>query len=251
MEVCRLLNDTLLTNKKSWDEVAPRFYGRTALPEYGPFAPNENELNLFGDISAKKVLEIGCGSGHSLKYMNEHNAAELWGLDLSSSQIAAATELLKDTNGKLFESPMEMDPGLPHAYFDVVYSIFALGWTTNIDLTLRNIHKYLKPGGTFIFSWEHPLFSRVQNTEHGLSFNKSYHEEGSYEHQAWDYPAIMQQYKVSTYINSLINNGFNLVKMIEDVRVSEDLKARDENRWYNWAKVQSVPTTIIFKCEKL
>jgi hypothetical protein len=42
--------DTSEINKKSWDEVAPRFFGRTALPEYGPFAPTEDELSLFGDV---------------------------------------------------------------------------------------------------------------------------------------------------------------------------------------------------------
>jgi ubiquinone/menaquinone biosynthesis C-methylase UbiE len=251
LEVLSLNNDTLLINKKSWDEVAPRFFGRTALPEYGPFAPEETELNLFENVSGKKVLDIGCGSGHSLKYMNDKGAAELWGLDLSHSQISAAKELLKDTKVQLFQSPMELNPGLPHAYFDVVYSIFAIGWTTNLEQTLKNVHQYLKPGGTFIFSWEHPLFSRIQNTEDGLLFNKSYHEEGPYDHQAWNHPAIMQQYKVSTYINSLVDTGFKIVKMVEDVRINEELMTRDHNRWYNRAKVESVPTTIIFKCAKL
>ncbi|MBS8264382.1 class I SAM-dependent methyltransferase [Mesobacillus boroniphilus] len=243
-------NDTILINKKSWDEVAPRFYGRTALPEYGPFAPEETELKLFGSVRGKKVLDIGCGSGHSLKYMNDNGAAELWGLDLSHSQISAAGELLKDTNVKLFQSPMELNPGLPQTYFDVVYSIFSLGWTTNLEQTLKNVHEYLKPGGVFIFSWEHPLFSRIQNTDDGLLFNKSYHEEGPYDHQAWNHPAIMQQYKVSTYINSLVDTGFKIIKMVEEARITDELISRDHNRWYNWSKVQSVPTTIIFKCEK-
>ncbi|WP_246017833.1 class I SAM-dependent methyltransferase [Mesobacillus subterraneus] len=231
--------------------MAPRFYGRTALPEYGPFAPTENELNLFGDIRGKKVLDIGCGSGHSLKYMEECQASELWGVDLSRTQIEAATGLLKDTMAKLFESPMEGNPGIPETYFDIVYSIYALGWTTDLESTLKNIHTYLKAGGTFIFSWEHPLFSRVRSDDQGLKFDKSYHEEGPYDHQAWDHPAIMQQYKMSTYINSLVKHGLQIVQMIEDVRISEELKARDENRWYNWDKVQKVPTTIIFKCKKV
>lgn len=107
MEVLRLHADTLKVNKKSWDEVAPRFYGRTALPEYGPFAPTEDELSLFGDAAGLKLLEIGCGSGHSLKYMHDKKAGEIWGLDLSSSQIMAARELLNQTDVHLFESSME------------------------------------------------------------------------------------------------------------------------------------------------
>jgi 2-polyprenyl-3-methyl-5-hydroxy-6-metoxy-1,4-benzoquinol methylase len=56
-------------NKESWERTAERFFGRTALPEYGPYALNEGQLNLLGNVSGKKVLDIGCGSGHSLQYM--------------------------------------------------------------------------------------------------------------------------------------------------------------------------------------
>jgi len=37
----------------------------------------EDELKLFGDVSGKKMLDIGCGSGHSLKYHGDNNADEL------------------------------------------------------------------------------------------------------------------------------------------------------------------------------
>ena len=52
----------ILSNKKSWDEVAPRFFGRTALPTDGPFAPLEEDLNSFGEVSKLKVLDVGGGS---------------------------------------------------------------------------------------------------------------------------------------------------------------------------------------------
>jgi len=38
--------NTLTTNKKSWDEVAEKFFGRNPLPEYGPMAPSEDDLHL-------------------------------------------------------------------------------------------------------------------------------------------------------------------------------------------------------------
>ncbi|WP_019119860.1 class I SAM-dependent methyltransferase [Brevibacillus massiliensis] len=59
----------LQVNKQTWNQEAHRFFGRTPLPDYGPFAPGEEELRLLGDVENKKVLDIGCGSGHSLQYM--------------------------------------------------------------------------------------------------------------------------------------------------------------------------------------
>ncbi|WP_242698395.1 hypothetical protein [Bacillus sp. SD088] len=67
MEATKILN----MNKEGWEKSAERFFGRTALPEYGPLSLTENQLNLFGDISGKRVLDIGCGSGHSLDSFQE------------------------------------------------------------------------------------------------------------------------------------------------------------------------------------
>jgi cyclopropane fatty-acyl-phospholipid synthase-like methyltransferase len=40
------------------------------------------------------MLEIGCGSGHSLKYHADRNAGELWGLDISQKQLENAKNFL-------------------------------------------------------------------------------------------------------------------------------------------------------------
>lgn len=46
--------------------MADSWFGSTALPSYGCLVPSEEELQLFPALTGKKVLDIGCGSGHSL-----------------------------------------------------------------------------------------------------------------------------------------------------------------------------------------
>jgi 2-polyprenyl-3-methyl-5-hydroxy-6-metoxy-1,4-benzoquinol methylase len=96
------------TNRVGWNKAAQHFYGGTALPIYGPLAPTENDLRLLDQIRGARILEIGCGSGHSLLYLGEHDAAELWGLDLSETQIGYASALLQEKGYTvhLFSSPM-------------------------------------------------------------------------------------------------------------------------------------------------
>ncbi|WP_235801868.1 methyltransferase domain-containing protein [Ureibacillus manganicus] len=185
--------------------------------------------------------------------MEQRNACELWGLDLTSKQLEAARALLSGSKKhvRLYESPMEENPGIPSGYFNIVFSIFAIGWTTDLEKTLKNINQYLQLGGSFIFSWEHPLYSRVKNINGTLTFNKSYHEEGPYEHEAWSHTAIMQQFKLSTYINALINNGFKVERVIEEVSLTELDEQKHSNRWYNYEKVQYLPTTLIIKSTKI
>ena len=74
-------------NRNYWNENADLWFGTTALPEYGVKFVTEDDLHLFGNVSGKKLLEICCGSGHSLKYHAERNAGELWGLDISQKQL--------------------------------------------------------------------------------------------------------------------------------------------------------------------
>jgi cyclopropane fatty-acyl-phospholipid synthase-like methyltransferase len=46
---------------------------------------SEEKCQLFGDVSGKKMLEIGCGNGQSLQYQGERKASELWGMDISEN----------------------------------------------------------------------------------------------------------------------------------------------------------------------
>ena len=96
----RNLNDTQARdlNKDFWNATADQWFGTTALPEYGVHFVTENELHLFGDVNGKKMLEIGCGSGHSLVYHAKHDAGELWGIDISEHQLANAQKHLTDNN---------------------------------------------------------------------------------------------------------------------------------------------------------
>jgi SAM-dependent methyltransferase len=244
--------EMLQINKTGWEKSAERFFGRTALPELGPLAPTEDDLNLFGEIQDKKVLDIGCGSGHSLQYMGNNGARELWGIDLTTKQIETATQLLHDQQAfvRLIESPMEENPGLPTNYFDIAYSIYALGWTVNLKKTLTNIYTYLKPDGIFIFSWEHPMHDRIKREDSKYILDKSYLSEGPEYNEAWNHSVIIYHRKLTTYINTLIEVGFEIEKVIDEVALPDEVPEGNHLRWYSVEKAKLVPATFIIKAKK-
>lgn len=242
-------------NKRSWDRVAHHFNGKDALPSYGPFAQTEEELGLFDDIKNKNVLDIGCGSGHSLRYMAEKGASELWGIDLSESQINTAKETLKDVKANLFCSAMEAEIELPKQYFDIVYSIYAIGWSTDLATTLKLIHSYLKPGGCFIFSWDHPLYAHLKSQNGEISLEGSYQQEGFTQYENFkgeEAPVIIPKRKMATYINGLIKAGFTIESVIEsDVSANYDgVNEEISDRYYSLYKARRFPTTMIIKSIK-
>ena len=246
-------------NHKGWNQVAPLFYGGTALPTYGPLAQSEDDLHLIPDLHEGKVLEIGCGSGHSLAYLWEHrHAQELWGLDLSEEQIRFTKEHLggKNIPVNLFVSSMDENPGLPQGYFDLVISIYSLGWTPDLPRTLELIHAYLKPSGIFLFSWEHPVYRCLSyNKELGkYIFEDSYQEEGPVIDPSWKgVEIVINSRKFSTYLHAIIQSGFQLEQIIES-EPNESL-AREQDlapeKWYSLPRAKMMPTTFIVKAKKI
>lgn len=243
-------------NREKWDAIAPHFVGGTALPVYGPLAPTEDDLRLLPPIAGMRALELGCGSGHSLLYLADRGATEVWGLDLSATQVEYAQTLLNERRvpTRLFQAPMETNPGLPTNYFDLVLSIYGLGWTTDLAQTLSLVVSYLKPGGTFVFSWEHPFYRCVASVEGRMEMQRSYHVEGSIVEREWfgEAPVTKHHRKVSTFVNGVLEAGMTIERMIETELDTTQRKPahEDPERWYSIPRARLVPTTLIIRASK-
>ncbi len=240
-------------NEASWDKVAHSTKGRTALPYYGPLCADENELGLLGDVRGKRVVELGCGDGKSLLYLHQHGAAELCGLDLSGEQIANAKALCDEHEiaADLFRAPMEENPGIPLAHYDIALSLYALGWSVDLQASLNRIASYLRPGGILVFSWEHPVFRCLKSRGKELVMQHSYSEEGPIESMSWNGgPIVMHARKLSTFLNAIIASGLQIEKVVEaDLHEGDGLRDYPR-RWYSKDRAKLMPTTVIIKASK-
>ncbi|WP_442603618.1 methyltransferase domain-containing protein [Paenibacillus sp. KN14-4R] len=237
------------TNIEFWNTIGSEFLGVTALPSWGGYLPSEEKLNLLGDLSDKSVLEIGCGNGHSLKYVADLGSTDLWGLDISANQILR-TENYLQTQGisaKLICSSMEDECGLPIDYFDLVYSVYGIGWTTSLDKTFKHIHSYLKKDGVFVFGWSHPIHKCVSVEDDKLVFSNSYFNEEWYCAGMSDKEIMLSNRMLSTYINSLARNGFVVEELIEE---TDKEKAMASDNDFG-KKALMLPTAFAIKARKL
>src|SRR5262245_33284450 len=245
----------LSTNRTGWDRVAPKFHGATALPEYGPLAPTEDSLRLLDSTTDLCALELGCGSGHSLRYLAECGARELWGLDLSPVQIAFAQETLRpfESRIRLIESPMEVDCGIPPAHFDLVFSIYGLGWTTDLRATMELVARYLRPGGSFLVSGEHPVYSCLEWNGTQYAISDSYFTEGPREHASWKgVPIVVHRRTLGTFVGQILQTGLQIEALVEtplNSALATEAHA-DPSRWYSVARAGVMPTTFIIKARK-
>lgn len=253
-------NEILKINKTYWESNADLWFGTTALPTYGVKFVTEDDLHLFGDVSGKKLLEICCGSGHSLKYHADRGAAELWGVDISHKQIENADAYLKENGytAKFICSPMEAELNIPTNYFDFVYSIYGIGWTTDLQGTFRKISSYLVKDGIFIFSWHHTLNYCVAWScnerkdvieKDTLIFNKSYFDESYFSMPVDGSEIVLCNRKISTYINALAQAGFVVEQMVEQndketMEAAGDISDKTK-------KAKMIPISFCIKARKL
>ncbi len=238
------------TNSFYWDTKGNEFIGAIALPFYGAFV-SEEKCQLLGDVAGKKILEIGCGNGSSLQYMGERKASELWGVDISKNQLKIANQKLEECglSAKLICSPMEEECGIPTDYFDYVYSIYAIGWTIDLEGTFCKIASYLKKDGLFIFSWTHPIHKCITTNEDVFEFNKSYFDDSWYPVPLDEGELTLCNRQLSTYINTLIKAGFVIEQMVEETD-NEIIKSYDEAS--NFARrAKMFPVTFVIKARKV
>jgi ubiquinone/menaquinone biosynthesis C-methylase UbiE len=97
-----------------------------------------------------KVLDLACGDGALLERISwaQTGQVNLMGLDMSEGELGAARRRLASTGITLIQGNAKALP-FPDGSFDYVLCHMALMLMDNLDDVVSEIHRVLKPGGTF------------------------------------------------------------------------------------------------------
>lgn len=110
--------------------------------------------SMLPDLSAKKILMLGCGTGEETKLLEEFGAVDLTGIDLSSKSIEIAKETYPKycfLAGDMHHLPFEDET------FDFVYSSLTIHYSSNPKTVYSEIYRVLKKSGQVLFSVGHPI----------------------------------------------------------------------------------------------
>lgn len=110
---------------------------------------------LMEPLDGKSILELGCGNGELWRANRERIPAgtKICLSDLSEGMVRDAEEGLKKVPGDFsFEVFDCRQIPKQKESFDIVTSNHLLFYLTNLDTALAQIHRVLKPGGTFYCS---------------------------------------------------------------------------------------------------
>lgn len=241
--------------KRWWEGYSEAYQDRTQIPvdiHYGPSSPNEDELNLLGDLEDRDVLEIGCG-GAQCSVAFALRGARVTALDLSAEQLKFARALADRHQVEIdfVQHDMgDLEP-IPSASKDIVFSAFALQFVADRTQTFREVRRVLRPAGVFVFSLDHPLFRKVDRET--LELVESYNETGPLVEDRGEFGQVMiYRDNIAGLHQALVNAGLTVERIIEPdsrLRYSYDpwFGRRDE---YVPKILDMVPPTIILKAVK-
>jgi len=247
--------------KKWWEETTERYQKssdiHTRSAHYGPYCPDEDELNLLGNVKGKKILEIGCGGGQcSIAFAK--NGAICTGIDISDKQINYAKNLAEKNKVKInfLNGDFQNLKQFKSNSFDIVFSAYALQYSPDFKKVCQQVNRILKKDGIFVFSFDHPLYFLHNPLIRKLE--NSYFDTGRQEYNAtWQdnskHKFVVYKLKISNIYDALVSSKFFVEKIVEPLSLDKKQIAWTRGKWkknYPKEMVKLIGPTIIFKSRK-
>ncbi|NIG55888.1 bifunctional 2-polyprenyl-6-hydroxyphenol methylase/3-demethylubiquinol 3-O-methyltransferase UbiG [Chitinophaga sp. Cy-1792] len=187
---------------------------------------------MLPSFTGKTVLDLGCGFGWHDRYAIEQGATAVTGVDISEKMLARAREINGLPGISYIRQPIE-DIHFPDGSFDMVISSLAFHYIAAFDALCEKVAHCLRPGGNFVFSVEHPVFTAAGKQDWYYAADGSilhwpvdhYFSEGERQTVFLGTQVTKYHRTLTTYLQTLISKGFTIQQVVEPQPDEAMLKA--------------------------
>jgi SAM-dependent methyltransferase len=215
--------------------------------QFGPDLPTDAELRLCGDMRNKRVLDLGCGRGENAVTFAKQGAHVI-AVDQDGAALAAgrARADAQEVRVEWHHSDVADLAFLRADSIDLTLAAGLLTEVDDIDRLLRQVHRVLRAGSAFVFSYEHPMalaVSRDDVSPGGLPLGRlevrtSYFEPGPIHVTRDGEERTLFPRTTSSVFAALHRAGYRVDALLEP----EPVRSADPG--------PSVPTAIIWRARK-
>lgn len=214
---------------------------------WGPEGLREEDACLLGDLSGRRVLEVGAGAAQCSRWLASRGVAVV-ATDVSGGMLAAGARL--DAATGVRTQRVQADArALPfaNASFDVVFTAFgALPFVPDAARVHDEVARVLVPGGRWVFATTHPLRWPFPDDpgEGGLTATRSYFDRTPYVERAADGTVLYAEYHrtLGDLVAEVTGAGLLVDRLVEP-----EWPAGRTDTWAGWGPVRGalLPGTLI------
>jgi SAM-dependent methyltransferase len=206
---------------------------------------------LLPTLAGRAALDLGCGFGWFCRWARGAGAARVLGIDVSEKMLARARAMTGDAAIAYERADMERLALAPGA-FDLAYSSLALHYVAGLERLIAEVRRALVPGGRFVFSVEHPIFTAPSRP--GWTADEAgrktwpvdrYLDEGP-RTTDWLAGGVVKQHRtIATYVNMLLRHGFTVAHVEEWGPTPAQIEATPE-----WAVERDRPPFLLVAADR-
>jgi SAM-dependent methyltransferase len=217
-----------------------------------PEGVREADARLLGDLTGRVILEVGCGTASSARWLASQGALAV-GVDLSGGMLyhARAGNAESGVDVPLVQGSADQLP-FSNESFDAACSAFgAVPFVADSGAVLREVARVLRPGGRWVFAVTHPMRWIFPDDpgEGGLTVTQSYFDRTPYLEVDEDGRATYVEHHrtLGDFVRQIRAAGMVLTDLIEP-----EWPAGHDREWGQWSPLRGrlFPGTAIFCCER-
>jgi len=210
-------------------------------------------VSLMPKLQGITAADLGCGMGGMCHWLMAQGAASVVGFDSSLKMLARAKQQSPATENLRFEQA-ELDRiDLAESSFDLILSGLALHYAADFQKIAGRVSMALRPGGSFIFSVEHPIITCGERNwvlrDDGARAHwpvDHYLDEGSRKVNWLGFNEVPRYHRtISSYVNTLLDAGLVLQRLNEPGPSSDDMT--------NWPRLKDQrrrPPFLVIRADK-
>ncbi len=177
-------------------------------------------IALLGDVSGKRVLELGCGTGPITEWLVEHGA-DVVASDVSPAMLEIARSRVGDSAELHQHDLTEPLTFLEDASVDLAVASLVFHYLRDWVQPLRELHRVLRPTGSVVMSIHHPAWDwRNHCPEDYFAFLQV--------SEVWVKPHAVTFWRrpLTAATDAVSQAGFVIDRLVE-ARPDEELEKRD------------------------
>jgi ubiquinone/menaquinone biosynthesis C-methylase UbiE len=251
-----MLNEDSST--RSWNAIGDSWASHADTNDYRNFLLMPRMLKMLGDVSGRRILDLGCGEGGYAREL-KRRGANIIGADGSETLVQIARERAEAEQLDIqfiWANANALDT-IPDNGFDLVIAAMSLMDVEDYPGAVREVRRVLCNGGSLLMSITHPCFSahisqweRPPDNKHELLFFKV---DNYFDREVWEdkitkdfsAPVLRRHRPLEDYVQVLLHEGFLLRHFSEAEPTADELK-----KSYRFRKLTRIPYFLFMRWEK-